>query len=118
MSEMTNGVTEHHETVAKPIVEAKPRKPTKKPKKIAKKRASAASSKPASAPKKKRVQSRGKSKKTPGHWSKTHAQLVLHATPELVAKLDRKLSSLGKTLKLERPTRGSVLRALVEKAVK
>lgn len=61
----------------------------------------------------------------PRHWTDTHAQLVMHATPELVAKLDRKLEALGRALKLEpntrgkrsgRITRGQVIRALVEKA--
>lgn len=55
----------------------------------------------------------------PRHWTETKAQLVIHSTPQLVAKLDRALTRLGKRLKLEvKPTRGSVVRALVEAAVK
>jgi len=57
-------------------------------------------------------------KKRPGHWTDTKAQLVLHATPQLVDKLDRALTRLGKKFKLDRATRGSVIRALVEQAVK
>lgn len=100
MTEMTNGMTVA--TTSEP-----------KNRSAAKKR-SAASSKRDSAPKKKRGKRGGK---VPGHWSKTHAQLVLHATPELVKKLDRKLEALGKRLGCN-PTRGAVVRALVERAIK
>jgi hypothetical protein len=93
-------------------VKAKAKKSARVAKKSAKKKsASRASSRLGSGRK-------SKAGKVPGHWSKTHAQLVLHATPQLVAKLDRKLATLGKRFKLERPTRGSVVRALVEAAVK
>lgn len=89
-----------------------PKKAASKPKKKPAKRKSAASSRPGSA-RKKKPGKRGKA--VPKHWSKTHAQLVLHATPELVAKLDRKLKTLAKRLKCN-PTRGAVVRALVTKA--
>ena len=115
-----------------PKIAAKPKAKPKASPKPKKKPASRPSSKRASAPKPKPRRSTGhkskakakkppgrkRSGKTPGHWSKTHAQLVIHAMPELVAKLDRAISRLGKKLKLDRPTRGSVVRALVQAALK
>lgn len=97
---------------AKARAKAKPKKktsPKKTAKRVAKKPVSKRSSKPASVRPKKRG-------KAPGHWSDTHAQLVIHAHPSLIAKLDRKIAKLGKLLKLDKPTRGSIVRALVEKA--
>ncbi len=105
---MTNGVATHEDPVAKvkPLAMAKPQK----------KRASAASSKPVSAPKKRR--GKGGGKKRAAKWSDTKAQLVVHATQALLTKFDKALPRLGKSLKVTaKITRGSVLRALVEKAV-
>ena len=118
---VVNGAA-HVEPKGPGVKKAKPRKT--KAKATARSGARAKTKSPARAtakrkPSKGRGTKRGKrSGKVPGHWSKTHAQLVLHATPELVAKLDRKIKALGKSLKLDKPTRGSVLRALVERACK
>jgi hypothetical protein len=110
MTEQTESTTEAPTIPSTP--KAKKAAAKKRPAKPAKKKtASRASSKQASAPKKKRG-------KAPKHWSDTHAQLVVHAHPSLIAKLDKAISRLGKSLKLDRPTRGSIVRALVEKAVK
>jgi hypothetical protein len=117
--ELTDGFVYHEEETK---VEAPP-----KPKK---KRASGASSKPASAPKKKRAKPAAKraaktkkkaakpSKARAGSWAETHGQLVVHATPELIKRFQANVARLGKSLKVENPTRGSVLRAMVEAACK
>lgn len=111
---------------------ATPKKPAKTAKASAKRRAKksapAKSSKPASRPKKKltakgggsKVPGRKRAGKKPGHWSKTHAQLVIHAHPALIAKLDKSIARLSKTLKLEgrNQSRGGIVRALVERALK
>jgi hypothetical protein len=67
--------------------------------------------------KKKPAKRKAPKRKTPKHWSADHAQLVIHAHPKLVASLDRKLASLAKRLKCK-PSRGAVVRALVERATK
>jgi hypothetical protein len=95
---------------------AKPAKRAAKGKSAAKGSGPSGSAKKASG--KRGAPGRKRSGKPPGHWSKTHAQLVIHAHPSLVAKLDRSLARIGKRLKLENPTRGSVVRGLVEAAVK
>jgi len=101
-----NGSSETKKKKPRPL--AQKRAPLAKAKK---RRASAASSKPISAPKKKR----GKTAK----WSDTKAQLVVHATHALLTKFDKALPRLGKSLKIAaKVTRGSVLRALVERAIK
>ena len=108
---------EKSETQVQPTTE-----PNKKPKPAKESKRSAASSKQASAPKKKPAK-RGAKKKAAkkarrmGKWAETHGQLVVHATPELVRKFTAAVPRLGKALKLENPTRGTILRAWVERAV-
>jgi len=111
MTEMTNGIATAE--TGPSVKKAKPRTGAARPggKKRAPKR-NAAGAKLARSSRK--APKRG-DRKTPKHWSATHAQLVMHATPELVKRLDRKLGALAKRLRCK-PSRGSVIRALVEKA--
>jgi hypothetical protein len=97
-------------------VTAKPKAKASAPKSPKKHKAKKAHASPKAATKTKKS---GKgTKKRPRHWTDTKAQLVMHATPQLVDKLDKALPRLGKKFKIDRPTRGSIVRKLVEEAVK